>query len=160
MIGDRGVGKSGSGRLRGGRFLQASNGSYSTPPILSAPRPPKKACHAPSTTVSICPPQEPTGVTPETSESATQVAEQASEAASPAPEKLSLPTYIPFVFNLGASRECIDAGLKVAKRGHQPHMLPSAHMCTKCTWEWVFCVPPVANHFSTQTHFNATKESF
>ena len=79
-----------SGRFGGGRFLWASEGSYSTPLHILSPTL-KKACHILSATVSHLPPQEPTGVTPEISDPAARIAEQALEAASSASEE-ALPT--------------------------------------------------------------------
>ena len=123
-------------------------------PISSAPSTPKKACYTPSA------PHEPTGITLEASKSATQVTEQASEAASPAPEE-ALPANMQHLcIQLGVSKGCIDARLKVARRDYQHHMPPSAHVCTKCTCRWGWCILPVANHFLTWTHSNAIKKSF
>ena len=130
-----GKNRNSSGRLRGRGFLWASEGSHSSPSYILSSNFSKKACHALSTTVSHLPPQESTG--PEVSKPATGITEQASEAASPAAlpasEEASSPLCNPFTFSWGASRECTDAGLKVTKRDHQPHMPQSSHMCTECT---------------------------
>ena len=132
-------------------FYGILRGAIAHPPTSSALAHSKKACHTPSTTISYLPHQESTG--PEVSKSATGIAEQASEAVSPTALPASeeaLPTHMqPLHIQLGASRECTDAGLKVAKMDHQPHMPQSACMCAKCTWGWGWCVPLVANHSST-----------
>ena len=88
-------------------------------------------------TTSCLPPQEPTGVTPEASDPVTKMVEQALEAASPASEEALPANMQPLCIQFGASKGCTDAGLKVAQRGHQPHMLQSVHMCTECTWDGV-----------------------
>ena len=54
-----------------------------------------------------------------------------------APEALevTIPAHMtPLHLQLGASRGCISAKLKVVQSGHQPHMLPSVHMYTESTW--------------------------
>ena len=66
-------------------------------------------------------------------------------------KRLSLPTWCPFTYSWGPLRGCTSAGLRAAKRGHQPHMPQSMHMCTECTCGWGWHVPPAARDSSTQT---------
>ena len=60
VTGDWGAGKnwSSSGKIRGRRSIQASEGSISHSSISSIPPPPKRTHHTPSTTISRLPPQE------------------------------------------------------------------------------------------------------
>ena len=117
-------------------FYRLLRRAIAHPPTSVALPPSKKACHAPSATASHLPPQESTG--PDIFKPVTGITEQASEAASPAALPAleeALPTHMQSLcIQLGASRECIDARLKVANRDHQPHMPQSVCMCTKCTW--------------------------
>ena len=113
-------------------FYRLLRGAIAHPPISSALPPSKKVHHTPSATVSHLPHQESTG--PKVSKPTMGIAEQELEAALPASEE-ALPAHMqPLCIQLGASRECTEARLKVAKRDHQPHMPQSACMCTNCTW--------------------------
>ena len=53
--------------------------------------------------------------------------------------RLSPPIWNPFTCSCQVLKECINAGLKVAQRGHQPHMPISVLMCTECTWGEAVC---------------------
>ena len=70
--------------------------------------------------------------------------------------RLSPHTWHPFTYSWGALRRCVSAGLRVAKRAHQPHMPQSVHMCAGCMWGWGWCVPPAARHSSTWMHSGIT----
>ena len=108
-------------------FYGLLRGAISHPSVSSAPPPPKKAHHIPSATVSNLPHQEPTCVTPKVSDPIAKMVEWASEAASPTSEE-ALPTNMqPLCIQLGASKECTDAGLSVAKDG------PSTSHAPICT---------------------------
>ena len=135
-------------------------GVMSHPSISTSSPPHKKACHTPSTTISHLPPQRSTGT--EISGPTVDIPEQSLGVASPAVPPVSeetLPTDMqPLCIQLGGVLSgCINSWLKVAERVHQPHMLLFVCMCTRCTWQWGWCVPLAANPFSTQTHLNATK---
>ena len=81
-------------------FYGLLRGAIAHPPH-PLPKLPNKAHHILCTTVSHVPPQEPTGITPEVSNPAARMAEQALEAASPPPEE-ALPTDIqPLCIQLG-----------------------------------------------------------
>ena len=129
-----------------------------TPLHILSPTSPKKAHHILFTTVSHLPMQEPTGVTPKASNPVAKEVEQALEAASPASEKALPANMQPLCIQLGASKACTDARLKVAKRDHQPLIPQSAHMCAECTWGWGWCFPLMANHSSTWTHSGTTRK--
>ena len=98
------------GLLRG--VTSYSHPAPSQPPI-------KKPHFAPSTTISKPTPQESTG--PEVSEPADQATGPASPAAPPAPEEAILAHMQPLRIQVGALKGYISAGLKIAKRAHQPH---------------------------------------
>ena len=68
----------------------------------------------------------------------------------------SPPMWHPFAHSWGASRGYTNAGLRGAVRDHQPHMLPSVHMCTEIIWGWGWCVPPVPRLSSTQMPLGIT----
>ena len=163
MLGNRGVGKGGSSSEVEG-FYRSLRGAIAHPPISSAPPPHKKACHSPSATVSHLPPQEPTSITPEASESAAQVTEQASEAASPAappaPEEALLTNMQPLHIQLGHVKRVYRCQVEGCKEEPSTSHATIVCMYAKCTWGLGWCVLPVENHLSTWTHFNATKKSF
>ena len=77
------------------------------------------------------PPQEPEEAVPEASAPVAEDVKQALEAAPPAASpalEVTIPTHMtPLCLQLGAVRGSISAGLRVAQRGHHPHMLLSAH---------------------------------
>ena len=109
-------------------------GQCHTPPYLQPNLPPRKLTISHLPMSPICP-QESTG--PEVSEPTADILEQALEVASPAAlpaSEKTLPADMqPLCIQLGVSSECIDARLRAAKRIHQPHMLPFAHMSVRCT---------------------------
>ena len=127
--------------------------------VSPAPPPHKKVCHTPSATISHLPPQESTG--PDVPDPADQAMKAVSPAAPPE-RRPFLPICNPFVFSWGASNEYTSARLRAARRVHQPHVLPFAHMYARYTWGWGWCAPPAANLSSTWTlsaihkksHFN------
>ena len=94
--------------------------------VSHVPPPSKKCHHAPTYTVSKLPPQEPEGV-PEasmhTGDRSFMAPEVPPSAASLALEEALPFNMQPFCLQLGVLKECANAGLKVAKRGHQPYML-------------------------------------
>ena len=107
-------------------------GVISHTPISSVPPPPKK-CHPTLTpTISKLPPQESEKVASEVSDlagSKTQLALKAFSSAESQTSEVTTPGHIiPLCLQLGASRGCINAKLRVVWRGHQPHMLQSVHM--------------------------------
>ena len=156
---ETGIGKDGSsgGRFRGRWFLWASERSNVTflhilsltPSQENLPHPIHH--HLPST------PQESTG--PDVSDPVDQAMKSASPAVPPASEKAIPTNRQPLHIHLGASNENTSARLRAARRVHQPHMPPFAHMYARCTWEWGWCVPPAANLFSTQTLSSTTRRA-
>ena len=48
--------------------------------------------------------------------------------------------------------------MRVAQKGHQPHVLQSVHMCTESICGWSWHVPLVLKLFSTQTPSGITRE--
>ena len=118
--------------------------------LSSALPPHKKICHTLSATISHPPPQESTG--PEVPDLVDQAVKSASPAVLPASEGVIPANMQPLHIQLGASSKCTVARLRAAKRVHQPHMLQSVCMYTRCTWGWDWCVPHAANLFSTQTN--------
>ena len=98
-------------------FYGLLRGAMSHSSISPAPPPHKKIYHhLPST------PQESTG--PDVSDPA----DQAMKSASPASEEAIPANMQPLHIQLGASNEYTSARLRAARRVHQPHMPPSAHM--------------------------------
>ena len=98
----------------------------------------KKHNPAPTMTISHLPPQEPKRVAPKVSGSVAEKEKQTLRIPSPAtaetPEE-TIPAHMhPFASSWRASKGCIDVGLKVVQRGHQPHVQLSVHMCAECTW--------------------------
>ena len=94
-------------------------------PLPSQP-PPSRACLSPSSPASQQSPQESAG--PEVSGHVGPATVSASVAATPAPESDILADMQPHRIQLGVPRECISAGLRAAKRAHQPHRQPSVPM--------------------------------
>ena len=141
--------------VRGGRFLWASEGSDSTLLHILCPTPSKKACNIPSTTVSHLPPQQPTGVTPEVSNPAARIAEQASPAASSASEEALPHWHETPLHSIGGIKRVYRCQVEGCKEGLSTSC---ATICAKCTWGWGWCVPLVANHSSTWTHSEATRK--
>ena len=72
--------------------------------------------------------------------------------------RLSLPTWHSFTFNWGASRGSISARLRVAQRGHQPHMLPSVHRYAENIWGCRLACPSCARPFSIWTPSGITEK--
>ena len=115
--------------------------SHSSLPTSSSP--PKKAHHAPSTTVSHLPPQEFTG--PEISTPADQALESASLAVPPASEEV-IPAHMqPLCIQLGGVKRVYRCQVEGCKEG------PSTSCATICAhvqmyiWEWGWCAPSVAS---------------
>ena len=93
--------------------------------------PPKKTCHAPYSTISHLSPQE--SKESEASVPAEQALESATLTIPPVLEE-EIPAHMqPLCIQLGASRECTDVRLRVARRAHQPSVLPFALTCIGCT---------------------------
>ena len=101
--------------------------------LLPSQPPMKRSCLAPSSSISQLPSQEPTE--PEASDPTGQATASASPAATPAPEANKPAHMQPLRIQMGVPSEYISAGLKVAKRGHQPHGPPSVPTCKRYTWE-------------------------
>ena len=133
--GDRGTAKPtiGCGRIRGRGFVHAPEGSHVTFLCVLCPTPPKRCCHAPTTTMSKPPHQESKGVKHEASLSCDWAVELAQEAPSSAYSQaleVAIPAHItPLCLNVGASKGCTNARLRGTMRDFQPHILPSAHTC-------------------------------
>ena len=104
--------------------------AISHPSISSAPSPPKKAHHTPSTTVSHLPPQEPTGVAPKASNPATEIVEQASEAVSPASEEVLSANIQPLHIQLGGIKRMYRCWIEGCTEGPSTsHATICAHVC-------------------------------
>ena len=95
---------------------------------------------SPSPSVHSQPPQEPTQ--PNTSDPVGPATMPAPVATTPATGD-NIPVDLhPLEYNWGAPKGCINAGWKVAKRAHPPHMPLSAPTSGECTWAWAG-VPPL-----------------
>ena len=132
MTRDRGVGEDRgvSGRIRGGRSIQALEGSHITfPHALCPPHP--KTPPDPTATISKPPSQKPEEAAPKAStpvaREAKLVPEVPSSAASPALE-MAIPTHMtPLHLQLGASRGSISARLRVKQEAVN---LTCHYLCT------------------------------
>ena len=143
------------GRLRGGRFLWAPEGSNVTFLHVLSPTPPKKVYHTPSATISHPPPQE--SQEPKAPGPAEQRLESNSLTAPPVLEGEIPANMQPLCIQLGAVREFIDVRLRVAGRAHQPPMPLFVHTCIEYTWEWGWCALSATSPFSILTLSDATK---
>ena len=103
-------------------FYGLLRGAIAHPSISSAPLS-KKAHHILSATVSHLPPQEPTGITPKVSDPVARMAETGIRSCLSSSRGSSPCQHAALCIELGASKECTDTRLKVAKRDHQPYML-------------------------------------
>ena len=65
----------------------------------------------------------------------------------------------PSEFNWGAPKESISAGLRAAKRAHQPHGQPFVLSWGRCISEWGWCACFAVNLFSMQTSLGITKNA-
>ena len=107
--------------------------------ISSIQPPPTNPHYTPSATTSKPSPQDPEEAVPKAFAPVAEVMEQrvAAPAVSPALE-VAIPTQMtPLCLQLGASRGCINAGLRVAPRGLQPHRLLFVNMYAESTWDGV-----------------------
>ena len=143
---DGGVGEheGGSGRIRGGRSLWAPEGSHIILPPCPHPNLLIKkphACLQCHSFPSHCPLKSPQDLKPQIL--------QIRPLCPPLQLLLQLqrkthwPTCNPLEFKWGVQNECISAGLKVAKRAHQPHGQLSVPMWEKYIWGWGWCAPSV-----------------
>ena len=127
--------------------------SHSSLPTSSPP--PKKACCAPSVTVSHLHPQESTG--PEAFAPAEQALESASLNVPPVLEE-EIPAHMqPLHIQLGASRGCTDVRLRAAKRAHQPLMLPFVPKYERYIWGGGG-VPPMWQVFLQSQYLQASQK--
>ena len=94
-------------------------------PLPSQP-PPSHACLSPSSPAPQPSPQE--CAEPEVSGPVGPATMSASEAATPAPESDIPADMQPLRIQLGVPKEFTSAGLRAAKRAHQPHGQPSVPM--------------------------------
>ena len=115
-------------------FYGLLRGAISHSSLPTSTPPPKRAHHAPSTTVSLLPIQEATW--PEASAPMDQALESASLAVSPAPEEENPAHMQPLCIQLRASKGCTDVRLRTARRAHQPLALPSVLTYERYIWEW------------------------
>ena len=108
------------------------------PPFVLHPTPTQKCCHAPTVTISKLPPQQPKEAVPVFStpvvEEVKQVLEAPSSAVSQALEVAISAHMAAIHLQLGPSRRCTNARLRVAVRSHQPHMLLSVCICAETIW--------------------------